>query len=368
MARLLFLTAALILYGSLYPWQFQGRAGADSPLSILTHSWNGGSLRLFEMRDAIINIALYLPIGAFGFLTLQRNLNRWIPWVIPTLLGSALSLTVELLQVFELTRNTSLLDVYANTAGSIAGVALGKAFSRMSAAKSAGDPGAVLLLLSWAAYLGFPLLPVVAEFLLRTHVARYAVPKLAAPVEALSAFAIWYLAGFLMAEARLPRARVWVLLAALLSAVIGLTAGQALAHVLGTVVGAAIYALRPNAPGSWAGGIFFVAILLRGLAPFDFQRLLQAFVWIPFGGMLDQNWQRAAFILVEKLYFYGAAVWALRFAGIRLLFAAGLVSIALLAVEVAQIYLPGRTPEITDPLIAVLLAVALSAFSSEPHA
>jgi VanZ family protein len=72
------------------------------------------------------------------------------------------------------------------------------------------------------------------------------------------------------------------------------------------------------------------------------------------------NWQNSFVVLFRKSFWYGSAIWLWRAAGYRLapiIFAAGA---ALLALEWAQTYLPGRVPEITDAVLAVLMGVLLS--------
>ena len=62
---------------------------------------------------------------------------------------------------------------------------------------------------------------------------------------------------------------------------------------------------------------------------------------------------------LRKCFWYGSAIWLLRAAGWRLVRAAVAVALLLGAIEVIQIHLPGRVAEITDPLLALILAVIL---------
>ena len=62
--------------------------------------------------------------------------------------------------------------------------------------------------------------------------------------------------------------------------------------------------------------------------------------------------------LFEKVFFYGTIIWLLRHSGYDPVRSATLVAIMLTAVEVSQIYFRGHTPEITDPLLAILIAAA----------
>ena len=57
------------------------------------------------------------------------------------------------------------------------------------------------------------------------------------------------------------------------------------------------------------------------------------------------------------------AVWLFSRAGLRRLSSALIVMVTLAVIEYLQIHLPGRTVELTDPILAGLLAVALSRLS-----
>jgi len=62
---------------------------------------------------------------------------------------------------------------------------------------------------------------------------------------------------------------------------------------------------------------------------------------------------------LRKCFWYGSAIWLLRAVGWRLARATVAVALLLGAIEVIQIHLPGRVAEITDPLLAVILAATL---------
>ena len=65
--RVLLIVIALIVYGSLYPWDFHSAQLAANPLWVLIHSWPTAIDR-FLFRDIAVNLLLYMPVGVFGFL------------------------------------------------------------------------------------------------------------------------------------------------------------------------------------------------------------------------------------------------------------------------------------------------------------
>ena len=81
MLRLLLIVLAFIVYGSLYPFQFDfGRTDA-SPLMILLHAWPA-QIDRFAWRDAGVNVLLYFPLGLTAALVLARRVcrARWRHW------------------------------------------------------------------------------------------------------------------------------------------------------------------------------------------------------------------------------------------------------------------------------------------------
>ena len=100
-------------------------------------------------------------------------------------------------------------------------------------------------------------------------------------------------------------------------------------------------------------------VLLRQLQPFYFLSVPQPFSWIPFAATLETAREVSVAIIGRKAFDYGAMVFALRRGGWSYL-RAGLAVAAVLAItEAIQTYLPGRTPEITDPLLALLMMALL---------
>jgi hypothetical protein len=100
-------------------------------------------------------------------------------------------------------------------------------------------------------------------------------------------------------------------------------------------------------------------LIVRGLVPYQWSRAANPFSWIPFSGFLMAERGSDMLELLEKSFWYGSAVWLLRATGWRLVRAAAAVALLLGAIEVIEVHIPGRVAEITDPLLALILAVTL---------
>jgi VanZ family protein len=353
-----------------------------NPLWIL---WHARDLRVtrWSIRDVVVNIALYAPLGMSGYLALRRSV--WLP----VLLGFLLSVSMELVQLFVPGRDTSAIDVMTNVTGTIAGVALGIIFDKIAGPRRASalarfkrltktDRSALILLFIWAGYLLFPFFPVLGFYVPRQRMKIFARASIFAALPFISATVSWLAAGKLMDAAGIRSARLFLGLSILvIPAQFFIADRQPLPpDLLGALAGFLLFIGlgRTGRSAPWASpqwvtpGIataFLVAILVRGLAPFHFGSQSSNFMWMPFSGFLNTEWQSGILILLEKFFYYGTAIWLLRASGIRLVFAAAITAAVLAAIEIAQIHLPGRTAEITDPLVAIMLAFALAAVTRD---
>src|ERR1022692_4316004 len=114
--RILAIVVALILYGSLYPWQFQARHYGHNPLWMLLHAWPTAVDR-FLLWDVGVNVTLYVPLGIFGSLAWSARASRAARVLAPLALALTLSASIEMLQLFDDSRMCSLSDVASNVTG-----------------------------------------------------------------------------------------------------------------------------------------------------------------------------------------------------------------------------------------------------------
>lgn len=351
-----------------------------NPVWILLHAWPP-RIDVFVYRDVVVNIALYIPAGLTGHLAFRRFGKMWLSIGAPVLICTLLSASVEMIQLFVPSRNTSALDLLTNIFGSIAGVVLGivmeevvlkhgAAGARRNSGKSrkASDRAALWLLVCCAGWLLFPLVPVLGRTPLRHKLEIFIHSPATELVPILSAAIVWFVAGSLLqASAFSSPRRLTILSVILVPMQLAILYRQpGLSELAGAAVGAACFAIfwpkrRAERPGyrkiqAWA---FLCMIVVRGLAPFVFAPGALPFSWIPFAGFLGTEWQIGIQLIAEKFFWYGTAIWLLRASGIRIRNATALVVATLLAIELAQTHIPGRTAEITDPLWGIFAGVSL---------
>lgn len=329
---------------------------AETPIAALVEraTW---PLARYQIIDALINTALYVPVGACAYLVLRRRHSPSQAALYSVLLGFGTSLTIEVIQLFDVGRQASLLDLIWNSVGSTIGVLFGILISHSSHRLQPENRNPIFVLTCWLTYLLFPFLPVVAGPALD---AKFATFLHYDSVSLVSCFTSWYVSGFLLKEAGVQRVNFWLVRSIALVLVQMLLPGRqpSVAGLFGAILGTSLFAQTRRLTPAWP---LLLTLVVRGLAPFHFQPTANAFAWVPFAPVVEGYWLNASLVLLEKLYYYAATIWALASAGLRLRNAAFITAALLVAMETAQLHLPGRTPETTDPVIALLVGIVFDA-------
>ena len=364
MRRLLLLVVAVIVYASLYPWHFVF-AGRPEPFSLLLHSWPAVWNR-FTLRDVVVNVVVYVPLGAAACLAWLPRMPR-VAAAAAVASGFALSLSMELLQDYVPGRVTSLSDLTTNTLGAAAGASLALAFAPrllpcLHARSRLASRGGVLLLAFWATDQLYPFFPIFSSAHLRQAVHDLILTRSLSPVAVWAAAAEWFAAALAL-EAILGRlGGAWFPGALLAMALRIFMPSRVLSldEVAGAVLAVVIWEIPPSKRRLALGLVLSLsAIFLAELAPFHFAPHPAPFSWIPLGATFENERWGALVILSRKAFFYGSAIWLMVRAGVRYPLAGAALAVELFLLEMVQRYLPGRTPEITDALIAIVMTAAL---------
>jgi VanZ family protein len=358
-----------------------------NPVLLLLNSWPA-DLNRFIFRDVVVNVALYVPAGLTGHIAFRRFGKMWISLTAPVLICAAWSATIEMIQLFVPSRNTSALDLATNVIGSMIGVVLGIVLedvlalrrSRVTSTQSrrqpkAPDRSAAALLFCWLSWLWFPLFPVLGRTVLLHKANLFLHAPLGQPVLFFSAMLAWIAAGNLLQAARLRPARLWLGLSVVFVPLqLFIVDRQPFAAALaGAIAGALCFVLlwplrKAKRAVYWkmTAWTFLAVIVFRGLAPFHFSAVALPFEWIPFNGFLNMDWQSGIQVIAEKFFWYATAIWLMRRSGMRVVASTAVVATVLLGIEIVQTRLPGHVAEITDPLWAVFTSVAMVAFARNP--
>ena len=366
---ILAIVVALILYGSLYPWEFHARHYGHNPLWILLHAWPAAVFDRYLFWDVAVNITLYLPLGIFGYLAVSARASRMMRILAPLALALALSASIEMIQLFDDSRMCSLSDVVSNVTGAAAGIALGALYrvklQRFLAAQDAASllrpSGALLLLSCWLGYQIFPLFPVWGRTNVMHRLAALRAVDGVLSVDTLVVFAEWLAVACLLESIRQTKTSGLLALLLLLVPLRLILASRTLGwpDIVGAAAAYAVWLCLPRLWVRRAAPVLLTGALIMGeLSPFHFQSA-RAFNWVPFRGFFRTDWQDGFVMLFRKSFWYGSVLWLWRASGPSLVWTTAVAAAALFGLEWLQVYLPGRTPEITDAVLAVLMGVML---------
>ena len=104
--------------------------------------------------------------------------------------------------------------------------------------------------------------------------------------------------------------------------------------------------------------VFASMIAAERLEPFRFEALPRAFGWLPFASFMQGSISVNIQAFCQKFYEYGGLIWLLNRTGLGLPIGTLLTAALLLITSVAECWLPGRSAEATDAIMALALGVA----------
>jgi VanZ family protein len=360
--------AAAIAYGSLFPFHYR-ESGKD-----LRSLFETARLPL-SPAETIANILFYVPFGLAGMAALRR-LPAWICVGLVGLTGTVLCICMEWAQSHVASRTPDLWDACANAAGSFLGAFAGAIYRNPSAATIFGHtkrrPFVWLMLTLWLGYQVFP-------YWIPSSLRTGGVLALVFPLNYLAMIgffqgcAVW-LAVALMIEALVGVARSRIVLPCLSLVILTMPAtlfGFVLSpeRALGGVVAVLLWSgvvWRLPRRGAIVGALFVSQVILAALKPFHFLSEPGPFHLIPFASFLRDGRDTGAQSFLEKAFTYGALLWVGARAGLRLGQLAFWATALVLALRVAQIYLPGGSAEISDVIITLALAGLMKLLNENP--
>ena len=336
------LYTGVILYLSLYPGTFLPEPQAAG----LTIQPFAGKR---EALDAVLNFLFYVPLGVALGLSGPR---RWMQLALAVLAGGGLSWCIETLQLWIPFRSSSYSDLAMNTAGTLAGAAMAHVYRARVWTDSAPirwlerwrlPPTSALFFGLWILWQAFPFIP------------RISLP---ATVAQLTNPAPWSWSSFAVAALGMATLRAivgrspWnaVGVAAVLCNLVLLDRTLVFASVAGAAIGWAV-AARLAMTARVLAVVLPLWLCFEELRPFRFSGPPMEFSLLPFATWFDGTGASYYPVIFQKLFFYTATPWLLYRAKWPAWRAVGVPLGILILGELAQRYLPGRTPEVTDPLL-----------------
>ncbi|HET7132421.1 MAG TPA: VanZ family protein [Gammaproteobacteria bacterium] len=359
----------LIVYGSLFPFDFNhnGRSLLETALGL--------GFRRTTRGDVVANLMLYVPLG-LGLVPLFRaRYNRLAALAATVTAGLLLSFAIEVLQAYTSTRISSLTDLLLNGASTLAGGVAALLLDRFASVlritdtpgRAAADPTALVVLLFWFCFRLAPFVPTIDWQKYKNALKPLLLNPEARPLSIFS-----YVVGWLVADHALRRcvkgANPWLALALAAVVVVAgrlvivdkvLSPAELIALPLCLPFAAVLARVADTRHAAALAVAAAAVVAIQGVEPLAWSSTATPFSWLPFRNSISGNLELGYTVLFEKAFWYGALIWLGTGAGLRLRAATITTVLLLTTIEVAQQWLPGRSPEITDPLLAVALAVLL---------
>lgn len=360
---------AFIVYGSLFPFHFHHRAPGTGPLATLLATWK---FKPEHFGNLIANILLYMPLGFFGVLTIQIRARRWIRFASILAIGVTLCVAIELTQFYDTGRVTTFADIYPNilgtAIGALAGLVVGVRLRWSLWRDIRANPVPCILLAAWLGYRLFPYAPTI-----NLHKYWHALKPVLLP----QSFSLYHFAGY---------CAMWLVVAALTEVLSGYSRSRqllplAMMFVLGAktlivnnvlsadeVAGAAVAivawlmmsGVSTKTRSAVVTGGLVIFVIAERLEPFHFLASGRHFGWIPFLSFMQGSMSINTQSFLEKLFLYGSLIWLLRAIGLRQSFSAAAVAAGLFVTSLAETHLPGRSAEITDAVMTLIIAAVFS--------
>ena len=360
--------AAVIVYGSLYPFQFRHPAGDIGAFTTLLRTWRGP----FGRGDFIANVLLYMPLGFFAVLARRETGRRLARLIRVVLLALAICVPVELLQYYDPGRVTSMADIYANglgaALGALVGLAFGAEFRWPLLREIRAQPVATLLLIAWLGFRLYPYVPMIDAHKYWTALKPVVLTPHVTTLALFHETVLWLvvcalvetIAGRRRSRLLFPGIAAGVLFARILIAGALLSAPEVLGAAIAYALWLPTLSLAPERRAVIVALSLAAVVVALRLDPFDFRPAAGDFGWIPFRYALRGALGVDARALLQKFFYYGSLIWLLTAAGLRMRLATALVAILLFATGLAEIHLPHRAAGITDAVIALIIGAVFA--------
>ena len=371
MKILFLLTTSFIIYGSLYPFDFQLTEDEVSTLDALTRS-------LYErthLGDLLGNVVIFIPFGYFGVLAVTRIRSLLHCIIAITLLGIVLAVGLQVAQMYLPLRNASLQDAIWNVLGIIIGGILGGMLrvhsDSLSIRRANWAITPVLLIGGWIGYRLMPFIPTLDWQEIKNSLKPLLLDPSVSAVNIYHDAVAWAIVAYLWAAA-VPMKHYERYLILTVPVVFGLEIlitnnSVSASNVVGAIVGIALWWMLIKHLRVRAGILAVMLIIMLiaiGLAPFELSVWSATFHWLPFYGFLGGSMLLNTTVLFEKFFLYGSLVWLLQETGAGIRMAAIYSMLIVAGIELAQTRFIMHTAEITDPILVIVVAFIIHTMDS----
>ncbi len=369
--KYLIIICVVIAHGSFYPYQLQRVSFQTLMHSLLVLGYT-------SLSDIAANILLFIPFGFIGVRAMKTPFKPAYYTVYVVVAGTFYAYIIQILQLYFGGRVPSMYDVFWNFVGTVLGGIIGTIPGlRFIAGKRGNELWVTVPLLLAGCWILSRLAPFVPS--LDFGELKQSLKPL-------------FFDHHLNVEGFLKHFVSWILYAHLLSAFLRRPLEPSLLCITMACVfcGQVSIQMRSISLHSASGAftalviwLFFnqkfrrrspvlaclllLVICFNGVYPFRFSGR-NAMQWVPFYSYIVGNVNLWTIITIfEKIFLYGSLVWLFEEFTDKWIYSAVVTTSSVFAIEIMQIFLEGRTPEITDPVIVLLMALWVKQFRQTKH-
>ncbi|WON72695.1 VanZ family protein [Nitrosospira sp. Is2] len=360
--RILSVILLLIAYGSLYPGNFSAPRAGTLQAFLTNFTW------FTSIGDVLGNIALFFPLGIAAVLFSSSRRPKGTHFGVALLLAFIFSLALQLAQVWLPSRTAALADVLWNMVGMASGMTAANLVAKRVHTSAHSLSYLTLIPLSilvlWLLNESLPLAPTLDWQKIKDALKPLLEFNFSLPKSLMHAAGVVAAGTALMALRAQPAlwlggALIVVLAAKLIVVNLYLDASALVGMVAGYVLFASMLRLghsrRIFEAAFWLMLIAWTAI---EITPFFLTRSGTINI-IPFATMLHGSMESGAHGLVRSLFIYTALLWLGHKNGMDTRKTiVGLVIWSCL-IELSQMALLGRTADVTEPILLMLVGWAL---------
>jgi VanZ family protein len=356
-----------IVYVSLYPFRLKAGLPPSGALHHLLSTWQNAPT---SRGDVIANVLLYVPWGFFVARSVDRGVPAWLRVVLAIALGATLSFAMEWSQYYVAERYADMYDVYTNTAGALLGAIAALALAGNRSGNIARDFDfqvfPALLLIAFVGVRLYPFVPVIDLHKYVSALRPLLMVESLAREDLFLRTVTWLVICYLVETlfGRRSALLMYVLVAGgiFLGRIVIEDAQLSLPTIVSALCAAIVwFALLRFVPGrvAFLAISFSAVVMLERLTPFRLSPVGHGFDWVPFLDLLRAPVETGFLVMIDKFFLYGALIWLLLRAGLRLWRATLAVALLLLFCSLVEMYLPGRSAGITDALLALMIGTLL---------
>ncbi|MGK0373147.1 MAG: glycopeptide antibiotics resistance protein, partial [Glaciecola sp.] len=355
--------AVLIVYGSLFPFNFL--VGEVS-----TRGMNGlfnFNIAKTGFSDLVANIILFIPFGLFIRAAFPSKCHN-VSYFAYLFAAFVFAYLIQVMQLWTTDRLPWGGDALWNTIGCAIGLSM-YSFIRLDAFKQLHSIdafkqisfalAAVLIVLKLA-----PFAPSVDFGVLKDNI-KALLPNPSVDIYWTFEHTVIWLVAFFLLYVTNPQWARFRLLSTIVASVLGLkffiiSSNINLSQFVAGGLALGIWRFLPVRSAPLLAGLMFLVIVGNGLYPFQLSEQIDSFKWLPFTGSLKGNLLLNIIATTKKLAFYGALVWLLYLTNRRLVFATVCTMLVLFVSEYLQTIFTNSVPESTDAFLALIMAFFFS--------